>query len=821
MDEGFFLVIPRYDDILMMKNIPSSTRSDNASHCQRIAHSPCIEARSNFLFGESTGNANTHVFANRITTGILGRDRCHHFCRGVCRAHRCNIHSRSVWSRHLANGRFRLANSSYIPVSMRISRVIIALVVLMLPVVLPAQLDSLRNELNKAKADTTKIRLCIAIAAQQTNNNLDTTLAYCDRAESLARKTNNRKGIADAQYQRAYAVFYAGDGDSSLRMYDKLIGEYRALGDSGSVAACYNKAGFIYREKGDRLEALKQYELALNANVNNQDVIEAAGSYLNIGLIHHDQGDVAQALKYQLQALALYEQTNDISKTCNALLRIGNVYCDMQDDTTGLIYYQRALDLGQQIPSKRHVAIALNNMASIYSRWKDPSRAIALWRQALQMRREIGDLNGASLILNNMGLEYTSMQVYDSAFYYINESYILTDSIGYKEMNMSNCKAFAELYAAQGEHEKAYDWFRRYHAIFADINAEESKNEVSRLSALLKAEESANQIEQLSQQKKLDEAALDQEKTKGWFLGIVLLGVALIAVVIWLNNRKTKRTNVILETQKHEIAEQKKIVEEQHRDIVDSVNYALRIQQAVLPSRNEMKCIFPESFMVYKPRDIVSGDFWWIAEKAGVKVIAVADCTGHGVPGAFMSLIGTSLLNEIINEKSITDPGIALNLLSDKVMKALHQHEDRVSAHDGMDIALAVIDENADLLMFAGANNSLYYTTIDGELKEIKGDRQPIGFYVDKHQPFKVHTVSLADITNIYMLTDGYADQFCGNAGTQFGKKFKYSRLKKTLSDIQGLNTLQQKEHLQQTFEDWKGNMFQVDDVLVLGIRFY
>jgi serine phosphatase RsbU (regulator of sigma subunit) len=154
-------------------------------------------------------------------------------------------------------------------------------------------------------------------------------------------------------------------------------------------------------------------------------------------------------------------------------------------------------------------------------------------------------------------------------------------------------------------------------------------------------------------------------------------------------------------------------------------------------------------------------------------------------------------------------------------MKALHQNEDRVNAQDGMDIAVAVIDETAGLLMFAGANNSLYYTNIAGELHEVKGDRQPIGFYIDKHQPFKVHTVPLADVTNIYLFTDGYADQFCGNAGTQFGKKFKYSRLKTTLSNVQRLNTLQQKEHLQCTFEEWKGNMFQVDDVLVLGIRFY
>lgn len=692
---------------------------------------------------------------------------------------------------------------------------------LLIPEWMPAQLDSLRNELARAKHDSVRMRICIAIAAQQTNNSVDSTFLYAGKAETFARNTNNRKGIADAQYQRAYAVFYAGDGDSALRMYDRLLIDYRALGDSGSVAACYNKAGFIYRERGDRLRALKQYHLALKANINNQNVSEAAGSYLNIGLIHHDQEELEEALKYELEALGLYQQTPDVVRTANALLRIGNVYGDMKQDTVSLTYYQQALALAQQTQSMRLVAISLNNMAGVYGRWGDHRRALSLYRQALDMRKTIGDMNGVSLILNNVGEEYLELGKYDSSRYYYSQSYALADSIGYKDMLMANSLGFAMTFKAQNQNDKALEWYMKYHKLYEEINKEENTKEVSRLNKSLEAEERTRELERMAQQKIIDDAALSQEKTKGWLLAAVLAVVAAFAVFIFISNRKTRQTNVVLETQKAEIAGQKKIVEEQHRDIVDSVNYALRIQQAVLPSRTELKRIFPESFMIYKPRDIVSGDFWWIAEKAGVKVVVVADCTGHGVPGAFMSLIGTSLLNEIINEKSITDPGIALNLLSEKVMKALHQHEDRVTAQDGMDIALAVIDEKADLLMFAGANNSLYYTTISGELHEIKGDRQPIGFYLEKHQPFRVHTVPLGDITNIYMFTDGYVDQFCGNAGTQFGKKFKYSRLKKTLIDIQNLNTLQQKEHLQRTFEDWKGNMFQVDDVMVLGIRFY
>ncbi len=632
---------------------------------------------------------------------------------------------------------------------------------------------------------------------------------------------NNPKGIADAQFQRAYAVYYSGNGDSALVMYHNLLGDYRSLGDSGGVAGCYNKSGFIYREQGDPARALENYHQALKSNLNEANKTEAGNSYLNIGLIHHDQEEYKDALKFELMGLAMYEQAQDKNRTANALLRIGNVYLDTKQDSSALVYYQKSFAISQEIGSNRLIAICLNNMAMIYTNWGEPKRALGLYKQALVMREKIGDKNGKALVLNNIGDLYTILGQPDSGIYYANLGLNLAKDIGYKDMEMTSYLSLALTYKSMGNFEKSYEYYIKYHTVYVAINNEKSTTEINRLNTSLEAERKQKQIELLFKEGELREAAYQQERTKGWFLALGLIAVVAAAVLLWINSRKTRRTNILLESQKSEIAEKKKIVDEQHRDIVDSINYALRIQHAVLPSRDEMKTLFPESFLIYKPRDIVSGDFWWMAEKAGVKVIVVADCTGHGVPGAFMSLIGTSLLNEIVNEKSITDPGLALNMLSEKVVKSLHQNEERATAHDGMDVALAVIDENADLLMFAGANNSLYYTNIAGELHELKGDRQPIGFYGTKHRPFNVQTMPLKDVTNIWMFTDGYVDQFCGNQGTQFGKKYKYSRLKTTLTSIQSLNSTQQKEFLMKTFEEWKGSMFQVDDVLMIGIKYY
>lgn len=684
-----------------------------------------------------------------------------------------------------------------------------------------AQSDALLSQLGSAKHDSTRLRLCLAIAAQQTNNNLDTTFAYCDKAEAIARRMANSKGIADAQYQRAYAVYYSGAGDSAIAMYRNLIADYRKLGDSTSVAACYNKTGFIFREKGDRVKALESYTQALRSNLNEADKSEAGNSYLNIGLIHHDKEDYTQALKYELLGLSMYEQTQDKNRTANALARIGNIYSDLKQDTSALTYYQRSLAISQEAGNNRLIAINLNNMAMIYTRWGDPQRALSLYKQAMAMREKIGDKNGVALILNNIGSTYSDLNVLDSAFYFLYKSLQMCIDINYKDMEMSNYLSLSMAYKSKGNIDSSLAYYVKYHQTYEAINNEKSTNEINRLNTSLEAERRQKQIELLSKESALREADLEQERTKTWFLVFGLLVVVALSVIVIINNRRTRKTNVVLESQKQEIADKKKLVEEQHRDIVDSINYALRIQHAVMPSRVEMKNQFPESFLIYKPRDIVSGDFWWITEKAGMKVCVVADCTGHGVPGAFMSLIGTSLLNEIINEKGITDPGVALNMLSERVVKALHQNEERASAHDGMDIAIVVIDEAADLLMFAGANNSLYYTNIDGILQEVKGDRQPIGFYADKHRPFNVHTMSLKDVTNIWMFTDGYVDQFSGAEGPLFGKKFKYSRLKTTLASVQSMNSAQQRDILVKTFEDWKSNMFQVDDVLMIGIKFY
>jgi serine phosphatase RsbU (regulator of sigma subunit) len=253
------------------------------------------------------------------------------------------------------------------------------------------------------------------------------------------------------------------------------------------------------------------------------------------------------------------------------------------------------------------------------------------------------------------------------------------------------------------------------------------------------------------------------------------------------------------------------IIEAKNKNILDSINYALRIQQAILPSEEEIRRSLPDSFIFYRPKDVVSGDFYWFGEQDGKKLIAAVDCTGHGVPGAFMSMIGSALLNEIVNERSITEPGSILDSLRENIIRSMKQTGAEGENKDGMDIALCVLDSSG--IRFAGANNPLWLIR-DGELIELKGDKQPIGIHTVS-KSFQTTQMELKKDDCLYVFTDGYADQFGGGQG----KKFKYKQLAQLLISGCRKSMQEQRQLLEKAFDSWKGSFEQIDDVLVMGIK--
>ncbi len=266
-------------------------------------------------------------------------------------------------------------------------------------------------------------------------------------------------------------------------------------------------------------------------------------------------------------------------------------------------------------------------------------------------------------------------------------------------------------------------------------------------------------------------------------------------------------------TQEKSLEERNKIVEEKNKDILDSINYAKRIQTALLKEEERVSMHLPDHFILFKPKDIVSGDFYWALEKEGYLYIAAVDCTGHGVPGGFMSMLGVAFLNEITADTKLLTPAEILDRLRGKILKELGQTGEANESKDGMDISLLRVNLETRETQWSGANNPLWYL-MKGEMKEVTADKQPIGHF-PVMKPFTNHTIVPEKDSIIYLFSDGYADQFGGIKG----KKFKYKQLQEKLLAISHQPLAEQKLILDETLKNWKGNLEQVDDVLIIGIK--
>ena len=385
---------------------------------------------------------------------------------------------------------------------------------------------------------------------------------------------------------------------------------------------------------------------------------------------------------------------------------------------------------------------------------------------------------------------------------------------------------------------KAQETLLKQNTIFLqnrEAELSEQRQEMIQQEAILHKQKAAieTQENKIDEQKTVLNKQLAQIKMQKLilylFIAIILIIVAMI-FFIYRSYKTKKHANALLAEKNEAISRQNAEILEQKEEITDSIQYARRIQNAILPPPEMIENLMPGNFFILnKPRDIVSGDYYWMSSHGKKMIIAAADCTGHGVPGAFMSMLGMAYMNEIINKNKVLIAGEILNQLRDNVINALHQSDENAESKDGMDMALVVLDTATLELQFAGANNPLYIIKSGNlhsngelpELIEIKGDKMPIGIH-DRHHPFNSNLVKLQKGDTFYLFSDGYADQFGGDDEATLangGKKFKYKKLKELLQEIQSQTMTDQMAHLDKTIINWQGPLPQIDDILVIGIR--
>jgi len=313
------------------------------------------------------------------------------------------------------------------------------------------------------------------------------------------------------------------------------------------------------------------------------------------------------------------------------------------------------------------------------------------------------------------------------------------------------------------------------------------------------------------------------------YIGYILLLILIVWTAIKIATVRLrviiKKATTVIQIKNKKLIQQKEEIEEIHHEISESINYATRLQDAILPEENILEKYLSEHFLLFKPKDKVSGDFYWWANVKNHTIITAADCTGHGVPGAFMSMLGTSFLREIVQKEYITHTGVILHKLRKEIIKALKQKGEVGEQKDGMDMAIISINHETNMVQFSGAYNPLYILSskelislkpleVLGNFYEIKPDKMPIAIY-DKMDSFTSHEIQLEKGDQLFMFSDGYADQFGGPKG----KKFKYKPFKRLLSDNKDKPMSEQKELLNSAFEAWRGDLEQVDDVVVVGVK--
>jgi serine phosphatase RsbU (regulator of sigma subunit) len=606
-----------------------------------------------------------------------------------------------------------------------------------------------------------------------------------------------------------------GDFSNAYSYYTQAIALSTELNDKKTMSECYNNIGILYRFQGNDPKAIEYNLMSLKIEEELNEPYVIGNTLNNIGNIYEDEKERKEALGYYTQAADKYKKAKSKRGLASVYGNIGLVYSGMGDYDKALEYFTMELPMTQAIDDKRDMSDCYNDIGSAFMNKNEFKMAFENYQKSLDICNATGDKEGVAVVLNNIGSLYYNEGKYPDALKVEEQALNIAKKIKSPAQLRDINGSLSKVYEKTKQTDKAFESYKAFIMLRDSLNNEETSRKIikSQLSYQFDKEQQAQSLEQ---EKKDAIAAADTRRQRTILIFVIgFLILALLFAVFMVNRfiviRKQKKT---IEEQKVEVENKNKIIEEKNKDITDSINYARDIQRALLPAVSEMKAIFPESFVLYMPKDIVSGDFYWMVEKDGRAFLMAADCTGHGVPGALMSMIGVSLFNEAVEKKDITQVGDILNEVRKGIIQTFRQKGE--SQHkDGMDAALCCIDLKTLTAEFAGAYNPLWLISPKGEMKEISADKQPVGIQDGQKPTFTTQALKLEKGDTLYLFTDGFADQF----GGPNGKKFKYKQFQEKLISIVNLGMDKQKQELEKVFTDWKGSLEQVDDVLIIGVR--
>jgi len=643
-----------------------------------------------------------------------------------------------------------------------------------------SQLDSLLSKLNTTTIDSQRVNYLLDLSTLyfKIGGHNDETFQYAEEAVTLSKKTNNYFGQAQGYLDEAKTYEISGNNQKALD--------------------CFLQSVDISEKR-------------------NLEILRAYGYHALSDFYVGSMRNTKKALEYSLKELDVARQYESKHNEANALTGIGIIYYNTNDFRQSLHYFIAGLHIMDSLKEYDNAATVINNIGSAYTELKVYDSAVAYYQKSLSVYNEIHDRDGEATALANIGNIFNMKGDAEQGVSYLQQALVFARQIADKDLISGIYGFLAEGYSKQGDYEKAFEYQADLSNLKDTLFNEASSKQVNDMQVKYDTEKK-------EKENKILELSVNRQKIITYSISIGLVLVIVLVFFVYRGYVTKKKAH-------EELAEKNKIIEEKNKDILDSINYAKTIQNAILTPDEYLKEELGEYFIVYKPRDVVSGDFYWCSANGSKVIFTVADCTGHGVPGAFMSMIGNSILNEVVIENKITDAAQILNTLRANLLKTLQQKGQNAIKRDGMDIALCVWDKTDNTLQFAGANNPLYLLRNnvngsinpsekikihEGNLVEFLPDKQPIGYFEGKtDNPFTSHTIQLNKGDIVYISTDGFADQFGGEKGKKYTKK----KFRETLISLSTIELNKQQNTLDKIFETWKGNLDQTDDICLMGIK--
>ena len=677
------------------------------------------------------------------------------------------------------------------------------------------KVDSLWVLYHNNNQDTSRVILLGQIALKYWFNKPDTSIAICQKGLKIARRINFKRGIAKCYHIIGGAYDTKGNPALSLDYNYKALKIREEIGDIEGINSSLNNIGIIYLYQKNYKMALDCYNKNLRTDWEvRHDTLGTATDISNLAEVYKDQGNFKKALDYFFKSKKIEEKYHKEYGILNIYYNISDIYEKQGRAEDAVVFAQKGLVLADKIQNFEFKSGCFRVLASVYLKSGNYELSIINGQKALKVAQNINDLlyvKPAAMVLFEA---YKSRNDFRNAYNYSVIAQAANDSL----FNLDKSREISSLQFGHEIEKKK-----------KEIEILTKNEKLAHLqtflfaSALLlfvciaylffrgeKKEHKANLL--MANQKTQIE-----EKNEELFL----LNEEISSQRDYLQKFNIELTIKNEEITKHqnEIEKQKIDIEFKNKNITDSIVYASFIQHAMLPSTEILEKCTSDFFILYKPCNIVSGDFYWCKQIKNLLYIAAADCTGHGVPGAFMSMLGISLLNEIVSKRDTNPPNLVLNELRKRLKKSLHQFDEESISKDGMDIAFCLIDLETNKLLYSGANSPLYVIrkneTDNGySLLKHKADRMPIGVHPKDNQQFICKEIDLFLGDRIYIFSDGFVSQF----GSSDGEKFKSKRFQDALLNTQELSMTSQKEFLSTTLNEWQGDFDQVDDILVIGL---